>query len=805
VDDLFSLTSGSFISSEVLPEAVGSAGEVSVVAGSLILDTDSYISSDTHGQGDAGHVSVQANGLISLAGGSYISSDTLGQGNAGHVSLQADGLISLASSSSISSDVWSKAVGNAGEVSVVAGRLTLDTDSYISSETLGQGNAGHVSLQADDLISLANSSFISSDVWSKAVGNAGEVFVVAGRLTLDTDSYISSETRGLGDAGNIWVQADDSIFLTAGSFISSDTHGKGNSGTVLVQADNALSLAGNSYISSLVSSEAIGSGGNITITVGLLSVTQGAELNTSTLGQGDAGDIVIRANSIVSFDGVGSTVFSGVGGDWSQGFVGIGNGGDIDIQAKFLSVTGGAELVAQTLGEGNAGNININTSEAVSISGAAPFPMLGDGRPGGFSSGLITSTEQGARGQGGNINVTTPNLRISDGAVLNARSRSEFSGGNITINTNSLEVTGGGQILSTAFSNGDAGNITVNVTDQTTISGSDPTFIDRFNQVAQVFGEPQARFTLDPVGAESGLFANTVPGSTGKGGDIFINSNQVAISNGAKVAVDSQGQGNGGNITIQANSLTLNDKASIVAQTASGEGGNLTLQVNDILIMRHNSLISAEAGGTGNGGNIDIDADFVVAVPKEDSDIVANAYQGRGGNINITTQGIYGLEFRPNRTPLSDITASSQFGVNGVVQINTLGVDPSRGLAKLPTDVVHAEGLIDRHCTPGRDTNQRSSFTVTGRGGLPPSPNDPLRGETVITNWVTLDSEDENRDRTASPPNSTTTTTNQLVEAQGWIIGSDGQVILTAQAPTVTPQTTELTSPSCQDFQTDTP
>ncbi len=56
--------------------------------------------------------------------------------------------------------------------------------------------------------------------------------------------------------------------------------------------------------------------------------------------------------------------------------------------------------------------------------------------------------------------------------------------------------------------------------------------------------------------------------------------------------------------------------------------------------MRNNSLISTEAGNNGNGGNIDIDAELIVAVPAEDSDIVADAARGNGGNINITTQGI---------------------------------------------------------------------------------------------------------------------------------------------------------------------
>jgi large exoprotein involved in heme utilization and adhesion len=114
----------------------------------------------------------------------------------------------------------------------------------------------------------------------------------------------------------------------------------------------------------------------------------------------------------------------------------------------------------------------------------------------------------------------------------------------------------------------------------------------------------------------------------------------------------------------------------------------MTLAVGDLLLMRNGSLISTEAGTAlsgGNGGNIRINVDFVVAVPKEDSDIIANAYEGKGGNINITTQGIFGLEFREKLTPLSDITASSELGVDGEFQLDLLtNVDPSRGLAELP-------------------------------------------------------------------------------------------------------------------------
>src|SRR5919202_3902766 len=244
--------------------------------------------------------------------------------------------------------------------------------------------------------------------------------------------------------------------------------------------------------------------------------------------------------------------------------------------------------------------------------------------------------------------------------------------------------------------------------------------------------------------------------------------------------------------------FVLLDNGQLIAETASGEGGNINLNVEDLVLMRHHSLISGQAGNNGNGGNINItNSGFIVAVPREDSDIVADADRGNGGNINITTQGIFGLKFRPQRTPESDITASSKFGLSGTVTINQLNVDPSRGLAELPANVTDASKLIDRRCRSGGLNKERSSFTITGRGGLPPSPNEPLQAESIITpNWVSLGSKVENNTPPASQtPNSSAP--RQLVEAQGWMINDKGEVVLTASAPKVTPQGEWLSPPEC--------
>jgi large exoprotein involved in heme utilization and adhesion len=241
-----------------------------------------------------------------------------------------------------------------------------------------------------------------------------------------------------------------------------------------------------------------------------------------------------------------------------------------------------------------------------------------------------------------------------------------------------------------------------------------------------------------------------------------------------------------GDLQITAQTIQLDNRGKLTAATASGDGGNMTLQVQDLLLLRRNSEISTTAGiggAGGNGGNITIDAKdgFIVAVPSENSDITANAFTGNGGNIQITVQGIFGTQFREDLTPKSDITASSQFGVNGVVVINTPDVDPSRGLVALPTDVVDVSGLIASGCgAPQRIAS--GQFIVTGRGGLPPSPSEPLRSNTIWNDLRPTTQQAQNLPSAAVATPPVSPTKGPLVEAQGWVIGSDGRVILTAES-----------------------
>ena len=190
--------------------------------------------------------------------------------------------------------------------------------------------------------------------------------------------------------------------------------------------------------------------------------------------------------------------------------------------------------------------------------------------------------------------------------------------------------------------------------------------------------------------------------------------------------------------------------------------------------MRQGSFINAEAGSNGNGGNININSPNVIGL--ENSDIIANAVQGNGGNIDITTQGIIGLEFRNTLTPkddlTNDITASSQFNLNGNVEINNVGVDPNSGLIELPANLSDSSQQIASGC----DVNQGSSFVATGRGGIPQNPSQELRSDRTWSDIRDLSAYHTTQPVQAQTPKSP----KFLLQATFWRRNAQGKIELVA-------------------------
>jgi filamentous hemagglutinin family protein len=997
--DNITITDGSLIANAVRTNAQGQGGDVNIIAGSLFISDSSQVNALTQGRGSAGSVTIAVRDTLSfnnssgsfstvadtavgnagiikitakllfLTNGSQITASTFGQGNGGVINLNVLDSIFL-DNSNIINRVSSSGVGNAGQINITGASLALNNESLLSASTAGQGNGGAINLNIQESISLDNSS-IFNVVGSTGVGNAGAINVIAKSVLLTNNSQLTASTFGQGNSGVINLNIQDGIFLdnssifnnvvngavgnggkinittsslslVNGSQIVASTFSQGNAGGISITAKNNISLDGSnengskSGIFSAVDQEAVGNGGSINISSNKLLLSNGAQLNTSTFGKGNAGNILINVNDSITLSNTSYIVSSVQSG-------GVGQGGDITIQTRSLSLTDGSQVQSAVFraqgdtpgGQGKGGSINIAASDSVYVSGVNTE---------GFSSGVLTITEQGALGQAGNITINTGNLIIENAAFINAATRNSSDGGSITINADTLTLTSGGQVFTTSRSSGNAGTITLNIANAITLAGSDTSYSERIAKfgsnivsdagpISGVFSRTTkdsagqggainikagqlilkdgaqvsaitagtgnagnimlniaSDITLTGVnsgifagtevgstgnggnimvrsqslgisnhavlsaasqgqgdagniaidtgtlaldtdgsisgvmgiqaigdgstvsitandliatnggniitttsstqggdagsivlnllnsltlsGVNSGLFANTEAGSTGKGGSISIDPHIVTIADGAAISVNSQGSGTGGSITLQAGSLTLNN-GTISAATASSNGGNVDLHVNDLTLLNNNSQISATAGGFGDGGNLTIDTRFLIA--NNNSDITANAFQGRGGDIQIAAQGIF-------LSPNSSITASSDLGIDGTVQLNTPDVDPSKGLVALPETVVDVSNLVAQRCSASVARSvEQSEFIITGRGGLPPNPGDPLMSNSILTGWATLKPDVVIPNNAAPPPSATSSVPVAIVKAQGWIVDANGNIVLTAE------------------------
>lgn len=927
------------------------AGNIEVTARSLEVNNGSTISAGTNGLGQAGNVTIRTLDGITVQGGAEISSriDGEGRGDGGSIALQTQGAIRLVDGTKILTRLEQGAFSEtdrplqAGNILVTGRSLTMQDRSEISASTNGGGNGGNVTVTTQEAVLLSGSATgITSLIDAAAVGNGGTIAITAGSIAvLDSariDSRIQGTTEygpgGRGVGGNVTISTGTGAAqfegIGGGVITGLFLGGEGRSGTIDLTA-GSVSLREGARVATTTFGGTPGQAdaGNINLSVDTLSVEQNAQLISGSFGafgvtgQGRAGNITVQARGDVRLrqgrSGYGSSGVLEDDGDQRAGIYtsvsdSTGRGGTIDLQARSVTVLDGALIAANSETGGDAGNINLVTSEFVLLSRETGVPLF-QGTPGGssanpFGSGLVTFTSTG--GQGGTIAVTTPNLRVFNGSVINASTASPGrDGGNILLSVGSLEVGGGGQVLTTTLNSGRAGTIVVNATDGILLSGSDPNFTARTQFLTQQF--PNRQFDRDqrlPSGAESGLFAGTQPTATGAGGSIVLLSPSLRVTNGAQVSAQSQGAGNAGTLSVvadrvaldrqgkittettatgaggsiqlrvntldvrnggqvsaqsrgtrQAGDITLTadritvdrlgeitteasaggaggtirittrsldvlneaqisaqslgtgnagdiriatntlfmDRGRITTETRSQDGGNIEVRSQDLIQLRRNSLLSTTAGTAlagGNGGNITITAPFVLGVLAENSDIRANAFTGNGGRVEITAQAIFGLQFQLQETDRSDITASSRFGTSGEVVLNLLNVDPSRGLVVLPTNLVDPSSQIAQGCTP-RSGQIASSFVSTGRGGLPPSPTEPLMGETVLAEWIDPGNETVRTSTQVALPLEKPPETPELIEAQGWMHGTDGAVFLIANAVSG-PQRVTPPSPTCR-------
>ena len=854
----------SFILANLEADATGKAGDLEITTTNLNLTNGSEITAVTRGIGDAGQISLDVGENISAEGGgifstvegensqgnaggieidtanlsltnsAVISAITDGQGNAGSIAINATDTIALDGTnpqgdniSSIVSQVNPSGIGDAGGIEINTANLSLTNGAEISSDVLGKGNGGLVSINATDEISLDDGS-IFANLGVDATGKAGDIDITTTNLNLTNGSAIAAATLGIGDAGQISLDVAATISaegggifssvlgensqgnaggieidtanlsLTNSAVISAITDGQGNAGSIAINATDTIALDGTNpqgdNISSIVSQvnpSGIGDAKGIEINTANLSLTDGAQISGGVLGKGNGGLVSINVTDKLSLDS--SAILANLEADAT------GKAGDLEITTTNLNLTNGSGITANTRGIGDAGQISLDVASTISAEG----------------SGISSNVEgENSQGNAGGIEIDTANLSLTDGAAISGSVFGKGTGGLVSINAETISAKNGGifsSVIGETIQNNTVGGIKINTANLfLTNGGVVSTIIEGGGNAGNI--TVNARESIFISGVNENNFSSGIAASAltvnGIAGNVDIFTNQLTIEDGAGISVSSS-EGLAGNISITANSLSQNG-GRITSETRLNDedtGANIDLQIADLWLLENESLVSATAFGIADGGNINIDTKFIVAFPNQNNDIIANAEQGIGGNINITAESLFGLAARSSTPPNStnDIDASSEFGLDGDISIDTPNVDPTRGLENLPTDIVDASRLITRTCLGGGDSDELNEFVVTGRGGLPSNPSESLPGDaTLSAEWLSLpETTKDSRELSTKEDSSQgkkSISMPQIVEAQGWMINADGNVVLTATANTPQLSIPWLVPNACSNF-----
>ncbi|MBA3965961.1 MAG: filamentous hemagglutinin N-terminal domain-containing protein, partial [Nitrospirales bacterium] len=355
-----------------------------------------------------------------------------------------------------------------------------------------------------------------------------------------------------------------------------------------------------------VSGEAFTRMGNITL-------SEGATLDVSA---DSAGTVIIRggelimANAVISADTVNE----------NGAPVAI----DIDVTGNVsLSTVNGLALTARTSGTGNAGEIKLSSDGAMDISGMAggnlPFPVIS-----------IIDTHSSGVGNAGNVTLASQGDMTGTG---------DFPEGLVFLADTGMD----------GLNTGKGGDLSISARNFTIRNA----FIATGNYVSTLIGEG--------VG-------------DGPAGNVSISANEGIDVSVSQILTDSDG--NAGNVTLTAPDINFDN--SKISTTGFSRGGNVNIDADTLTLSNASEVVTitrTEPGGavTITGRIVELSASNIVSTTKENAD---------AGNITITATERLSL-LNPG-APLSDEDQTSSIASNSFENFNDIRGEPGNILIETP-------------------------------------------------------------------------------------------------------------------------
>jgi len=645
---------------------------ISLIGGNLLLDK---ITLTARGEGGRinlasvagpGEVTLNSTGIeLSAPPGEVIIQDSnllaSDGGELGGIYLRANQLHLQNSSLQLQTDKLS-----GSNLNLRANSLLLK-GSQILSQTQDRGHGGNLKINIDGDTELSKTqwlfnkdSSIMTTSSQESTGEAGTIELTTNRLRLNDGSSINSTTLGSGPGGEISIQAAESVQLTG--------HG--------------LQQQGSAITSHTYATIQDNRGGNVILDTKQLQLSEGAIIGTHNFGNGEGGKLRLTITDSASLagedpHGVTSRITSTTDSN--------GQGGAIELTTNHLSLTEGTMISTDTNGPGPSGEISIRATNSVQLAGASAQQH----------TSISTHTHAPTGGPGGAVNLETPQLQLTAGAMVDTHSFGTGEGGQITlkvadqitltgegpdgitsqlsttaaatgrggaiqVNTKQLNLLNGSMITTTSDGTGRSGNITLAVSDAVILTGMNQRGQGSLIQTQVSNRADQTNTTDDSIDGGhlllmtgrlrlmDGARIGTSTLGTADGGKLEVRAKEILLATpdsspnlfSSSLFTNTQGQteaaGRGGPIVVVSGQLRLIDNGTIQSETQGpGTGGNIEIQTDQILLF-YQGQIKAYSADRGKAGNI------TLHVPGDrfqmiNSAIKTTATKGGGGNITITT------------------------------------------------------------------------------------------------------------------------------------------------------------------------
>lgn len=729
--------------------AANGPADANVVTGDLTGATGGNISisggSALASIGDGGGTVRIQGGAFVVEEASSITSTNTGSRD-GDVGISIDTAIAEVTGGSIVATV-SQAEGRGGDVRISSEEIAIRNRGSVSSNVDAAGAGGAIDVSAGEL-SLVD-GLIASQSADASSGDGGDIQVAAGSIeirqeTPGNSAFIGSGTFGAGDAGNINIQGNELVLdggkLPSATSIQSASVVEGSrSGTIRLVLDGRLELLrggailtqGDASASDAPSVEIIAediliddesseglltgialdvngvndSSGSLDIRADDIEIRNGGVITSITSGAADGGDINLTANNLSIVGGEETSSSSRIDAGTVPGAAG--NGGTIIIVADTIGISGNGSISGSTLGEGDAGRIDITAKNSLQLQ----------------DDSLITSRTDELGGDAGSILIDTGELTILDRSRITSSTLGAGSAGSIDITASTAlldagnaDTFGGITTQANPETSGNAGTITLEIDDLTLRNESAITSSTFGTGNAGTISITSETITIDEAEADGALLtgiSTSVNAAGGDAGAISIAADQLVLrGNSALIASSNSGTGEAGIIAIQlSESLTLDEGAGIVTSSISGGGGGIRIDAGSYITATGPDAVIATtvADDTGNAGDILIEAPVLAL---GDSRILAQADAGVGGDIQVTVDDLI-------LSPDAEINAEAgATGVDGTIAISSPEVDLTSGLVALDGRFLDISALLRERCAARREETS-SSFTLGTGGSIP--------------------------------------------------------------------------------------